>query len=208
VLDTWVSSALWPFSTLGWPDETKEVKRFYPTTPGSPGPFLASLNPDRRSIPFQLDVQARDGVNMHYTVNCGFTCPPNNVAIPLQLEWTSTVVGFRNAAVASGAAGTSGALGSTNAWIVSLPAAVQNGSASLFFDGINATPRMGPASTRTFNIATGEDLTETMRVEGLPAVGFAVRTFRNGNLTCTGAATCQGNYGGIYPHEGRRSVVP
>ena len=32
VLDTWFSSALWPFSTLGWPDETKELKRFYPTT--------------------------------------------------------------------------------------------------------------------------------------------------------------------------------
>jgi valyl-tRNA synthetase len=31
VLDTWFSSALWPFSTLGWPDETKELKRFYPT---------------------------------------------------------------------------------------------------------------------------------------------------------------------------------
>jgi valyl-tRNA synthetase len=32
VLDTWFSSALWPFSTLGWPDDTKEVKRFYPTS--------------------------------------------------------------------------------------------------------------------------------------------------------------------------------
>jgi valyl-tRNA synthetase len=32
VLDTWFSSALWPFSTLGWPDETSELKRFYPTT--------------------------------------------------------------------------------------------------------------------------------------------------------------------------------
>src|SRR6202042_478578 len=31
VLDTWFSSALWPFSTLGWPDPTPEVKRFYPT---------------------------------------------------------------------------------------------------------------------------------------------------------------------------------
>ena len=31
MLDTWFSSALWPFSTLGWPDETKELKRFYPT---------------------------------------------------------------------------------------------------------------------------------------------------------------------------------
>jgi valyl-tRNA synthetase len=32
VLDTWFSSALWPFSTLGWPDETTELKRFYPTS--------------------------------------------------------------------------------------------------------------------------------------------------------------------------------
>ena len=31
VLDTWFSSALWPFSTLGWPDETTEYERFYPT---------------------------------------------------------------------------------------------------------------------------------------------------------------------------------
>ena len=32
VLDTWFSSGLWPFSTLGWPDETPEMKYFYPTT--------------------------------------------------------------------------------------------------------------------------------------------------------------------------------
>ena len=31
VLDTWFSSALWPFSTLGWPDDDKDVKRYYPT---------------------------------------------------------------------------------------------------------------------------------------------------------------------------------
>jgi len=31
VLDTWFSSALWPFSTLGWPDDTPELKTFYPT---------------------------------------------------------------------------------------------------------------------------------------------------------------------------------
>jgi valyl-tRNA synthetase len=31
VLDTWFSSALWPFSTLGWPDQTSELKAFYPT---------------------------------------------------------------------------------------------------------------------------------------------------------------------------------
>jgi valyl-tRNA synthetase len=32
VLDTWFSSALWPFSTLGWPDKTPELARYYPTS--------------------------------------------------------------------------------------------------------------------------------------------------------------------------------
>lgn len=32
VLDTWFSSALWPFSTLGWPDDTRRMKAFYPTS--------------------------------------------------------------------------------------------------------------------------------------------------------------------------------
>src|SRR5262249_53455085 len=32
VLDTWFSSALWPFSTLGWPEQTRELRTFYPTS--------------------------------------------------------------------------------------------------------------------------------------------------------------------------------
>ncbi len=32
MLDTWFSSALWPFSTLGWPDQTPELKTYYPTS--------------------------------------------------------------------------------------------------------------------------------------------------------------------------------
>jgi valyl-tRNA synthetase len=32
VLDTWFSSALWPFATLGWPEETEELEKFYPTS--------------------------------------------------------------------------------------------------------------------------------------------------------------------------------
>lgn len=32
VLDTWFSSALWPFSTMGWPEETAELKKYYPTS--------------------------------------------------------------------------------------------------------------------------------------------------------------------------------
>ncbi|MFH1962771.1 MAG: valine--tRNA ligase [bacterium] len=37
VLDTWFSSALWPFSTLGWPDDTPDLKQFYPTSVLSTG---------------------------------------------------------------------------------------------------------------------------------------------------------------------------
>ncbi|TVQ59680.1 MAG: valine--tRNA ligase, partial [Rhodobacteraceae bacterium] len=37
VLDTWFSSALWPFTTLGWPDETGELKKYYPTAVLSTG---------------------------------------------------------------------------------------------------------------------------------------------------------------------------
>ena len=32
MLDTWFSSGLWPFSTLGWPDDTEDLRRFYPTS--------------------------------------------------------------------------------------------------------------------------------------------------------------------------------
>ena len=37
VLDTWFSSALWPFATLGWPDETPELRAFYPGDVNSTG---------------------------------------------------------------------------------------------------------------------------------------------------------------------------
>jgi valyl-tRNA synthetase len=40
VLDTWFSSALWPFSTLGWPEETRDLKTFYPTSVLVTGPDI------------------------------------------------------------------------------------------------------------------------------------------------------------------------
>ncbi len=40
VLDTWFSSGLWPFSTLGWPEETPELKTFYPTSCLVTGPDI------------------------------------------------------------------------------------------------------------------------------------------------------------------------
>ena len=40
VLDTWCSSWLWPFATMGWPDETPTLKKFYPTTDLVTGPDI------------------------------------------------------------------------------------------------------------------------------------------------------------------------
>jgi len=40
ILDTWFSSALWPFSTLGWPEETRDLKVFYPTDVLITGPDI------------------------------------------------------------------------------------------------------------------------------------------------------------------------
>jgi valyl-tRNA synthetase len=40
VLDTWFSSWLWPFATLGWPDETEDLKKFYPTSDLVTGPDI------------------------------------------------------------------------------------------------------------------------------------------------------------------------
>jgi valyl-tRNA synthetase len=40
VLDTWFSSWLWPFSTLGWPEETPELEKFYPTSTLATGPDI------------------------------------------------------------------------------------------------------------------------------------------------------------------------
>lgn len=42
-LDTWFSSALWPFSTLGWPDNTEDLKTFYPTNALVTGYDIISL---------------------------------------------------------------------------------------------------------------------------------------------------------------------
>ncbi|APV50100.1 hypothetical protein BWI17_10640 [Betaproteobacteria bacterium GR16-43] len=190
---------------------TFPTKRLYGTTPGSSGPFAPSLDTDRHSIPFQMKFQPRDGQQTSYVVSCGFLCPPQNVEIPMSLPWAASVVGFRLSGTtsSSGAAGTSGALGSTNAWILSLPQTAQaGGAATLSFDGVHTTPTTASASARTFDAATGDTTSTNVRVRGMPAVGFAVRTFRNGTLTCAGSTSCQGNYGGMFVHQGVRTVTP
>lgn len=54
VLDTWFSSGLWPFSTLGWPDKTPDLEKYFPTTTLETGwdivPFWVSSQPLKLSV--------------------------------------------------------------------------------------------------------------------------------------------------------------
>ncbi|HYM95882.1 MAG TPA: valine--tRNA ligase, partial [Candidatus Sulfotelmatobacter sp.] len=75
VLDTWFSSALWPFATLGWPDETDDLQAFYPTDLNATGREIINLWVSRMimtglefmgEVPFadvaiHCQVQAADG---------------------------------------------------------------------------------------------------------------------------------------------------
>ncbi len=70
VLDTWFSSALWPFATLGWPDRTPELERFYPTAVLSTARdiiFLWVARMVMMGIEYMGEVPFRD-VNIHSVV--------------------------------------------------------------------------------------------------------------------------------------------
>ena len=70
VLDTWFSSQLWPFSTLGWPEQTEDLARFYPTSVLSTAPdiiFFWVARMIMAGCEFMHDVPFRD-VYLHGTV--------------------------------------------------------------------------------------------------------------------------------------------
>jgi valyl-tRNA synthetase len=91
VLDTWFSSGLWPFSTLGWPDETADLKTFYPTSVLITGPDILFFWVARMAmlglhfmddVPFRdvyLNVIVRDAEGQKMSKSKG------NVADPLEV---------------------------------------------------------------------------------------------------------------------------
>ena len=85
VLDTWFSSALWPFATLGWPDETDDLKAFYPNDVNATAREIINLWVSRMimtglefmgEVPFadvaiHCQVQAADGSRMSKSLGTG-----------------------------------------------------------------------------------------------------------------------------------------
>jgi len=117
------------------------------------------------------------------------------------------VLSFRTTqAHSSGVPGVSDVLGSRNGWLVNMHTDAQNGTVGLALDSI---PLEAPFPHLHHRIYPGDGTSVDVRPSyfGLPVVGFMVRTFRNGNLAC-GSATCQGNYGGAFPHKYTRIAYP
>ena len=109
VLDTWFSSALWPFSTLGWPDATPELKRFYPTSvlvTGFDIIFFWVARMMMMGLHFQPDVPFRD-VYIHALVRdekgAKMSKSKGNVVDPLSLidEYGADALRFTLAAMAA-----------------------------------------------------------------------------------------------------------
>jgi hypothetical protein len=133
--------------------------------------------------------------------------PPG--ASPSTVCWESTVVSIRNGASHMPTGTTSGVLGSVNSASVNVTTGFQNGWANLSFTGTNAVGTGLPSlAGTTTNLATGvQTAVASHTYRGLPVVGFMVRTFNNGTLTC-GTAACQGNYGSVFEHKYRQNITP
>jgi valyl-tRNA synthetase len=111
VLDTWFSSALWPFSTLGWPDETPELKHRYPTSvlvTGFDIIFFWVARMMMMSLHFMGDVPFRD-VYIHALVRdekgAKMSKSKGNVVDPLHLVDTYGADALRFALAAMAAQG-------------------------------------------------------------------------------------------------------
>ncbi len=109
VLDTWFSSALWPFSTLGWPEETPELKTFYPTSTLVTGLdilFFWVARMIMMGLKFMGEVPFRD-VYIHALVRDAegqkMSKSKGNVIDPLQImdEYGTDALRFTLAAMAS-----------------------------------------------------------------------------------------------------------
>ena len=126
------------------------------------------------------------------------------------LCWESTVLSVRNGqsnAPAAGSNPTSLVLGSVNVTTVMVSSTFQNGWMRVHFSDTNASAT-GMASAGSVTVTNGvAGATAAQTYRGLPVLGFMIRTFNNGTLTC-GTASCQGNYGGSVSHAYTLNVLP
>jgi hypothetical protein len=174
-------------STSAWV-MTFPTRRFYVA---GASPFAG---PNPGCVSTALSVYDREGIAQP---SCGVPgCATKTIAC-----YASTVIDWSKSSL----------FGSTNNDVLAdlLPSsgrarATLGGAAGL--DNGNAL-RSG-ADSIGWNIATGVNTTSKFDITGLPVVGFAARTFKNGTLSCGGTGACQGNYGGSFDHHFDRLIQP
>jgi hypothetical protein len=181
VLDTaTASSSAWVM--------TFPTRRFY--LPGA-SPFAG---PNPGCVSAALSVYDREGI---LQPSCGVPgCASKTIAC-----YASTVIDWSKASL----------FGSTNNDVLAdlLPAsgrarAMLGGAAGLS----NGNALRSAADSIAWDMSTGVHTTSKFDITGLPVVGFAARTFKNGTLTCAGFGACQGNYGGSFDHHFDRLIQP
>jgi hypothetical protein len=189
---------------------TLPTRHFYVTPSTAEPPFTVPARPQRgEGEPLRIAFFNREEQGAVVTY-ADFLLPPN-VPGP-SLYASAAVAPIRNAAIHMPTDTTRTAvLGSTTFGmgpIVNVNGSFQNG----WLDFQVASPeaanalRSLPGSTRT-SVATGEATTGPHAYFGLPLLGFTVRTFSNGTLACSGAGSCQGNYGGAFTLKYRRRIT-
>jgi hypothetical protein len=147
---------------------------------------------------------------------CGTTpCAPDATPGP-RICAAAGVASLRNAAAhMPGEAGRTAVLGSTTrgfllGGVMDVAPGYQNGWIHIHAPGdveLQAPLLSLPSSTRV-DLASGQVVSGAHAFRGLPVIGFSARTFSNGTLSCAGAGSCQGNYGGAFAFKYRRSIFP
>ncbi len=183
---------------------TFPTKRYFVDDVTAVTPFTAVLTANGACELIGLTYFNREEASTTVSNNGVFSpTPPGTPGA--SLCWESTVLSIRNgsANAPSSPSVPSLVLGSQNTKAVTLTSTFQNGWMDVHFTGTNSGPAgtgLPALATSTVSVGGAAAAAGAFTYHGLPVVGFMVRTFTNGTLSCAGGATCQGNYLGNAGH--------
>jgi hypothetical protein len=186
---------------------TFPTKRYYVTAAAAAAPFTNKYLATGACEPISFTFFNREERGATAGGGDFSPLPPGSPASALC--WESTVLSFRSGLAQNPTGTTSGVLGSVNTTPVNLTTGFQSGWANVQFTGAaSIAPGLvsGVGST-TRNVTTNVTVVGAQTYQGLPVVGFMVRTFQNGTLSCAGVS-CQGNYGSAFNHNYIDTVAP
>jgi hypothetical protein len=170
---------------------TTPTRRFFVTPEVAVPPFSKPFRAAGDCEPATMAAAGRDAAEA-------------DIATGVKACWSTLVVNFNNSESHTqprpgsmpGAPSTSPLLGSRNMVSIPFGANLQNGIAALRYGEGSIT---SDASTRALDLATGETQSGPVTLKGIPAMGFAVSTFNNGQVSC-GASTCKSTFAAAVPH--------